>query len=1061
MGDSDDVRIPGFTIERELGRGAMGVVYLAHEEALGRDVALKVLKPGFGEGDEVRQRFEREVRATARLQHPNIVPILSTGEAGGRRWFAMEFVPGDTLDAILQQSRHGTIGVARAARIVRKVAIALDAAHKAGVTHRDVKPGNVMLLTDRAPEGEHATASRRMRRSWLKRDGGTPIVDRPLLADFGLAADRTASKLSESGMLIGTPGYMAPEQYRGRAEDVGPHSDQWALGVLLYECITGHMPFPTTDLATLARMIGQDEPIPPSRLDPRIDRDLETICLTCLAKNPRDRYENVHDLADDLGRWLREEPIAARPPGPMRRVTAWARRRPARATALGALLLAGIIAAVVTVGVRMARTSRVEEIAREAQQHMDRFEFSVAEQLYDEWIALAPGEGRPRDLRTTARARRGVLDASKTFTRALESMTALDEGRDRLARLQARALHGAEVLGGKGLGDENAHGSEPWWMREAAYAARREIERLEKDLATRLATVRSDLAVARSLADANAEAAGERGRALRDTIRRRAAEWHMGEWRLAIARRDADRAAQHRRVVVEELDGAAFAAELSGVRKVRIVAPAEAARGWLFRYEREADVVARGGPRLLPVPYHPTKGAATLPAAYAEAVRRRLEGEGQRPVRPDVPSLTKPLESSASHVGTLGGAMRRARYEALLAGSAYPLTTSAANALGTLQGESTLALPPGRYLLLLRRDGGPDLRMPFEVGRTDPGTIRASGDLGLAQLPPGFALVSGGDVLLGSDDENAPRSLPRQSVPVRTFLASRFELTYADWWEFLNDARTLAEIDKVGSIPWRDLRFVPRSSRVLRRDLKGMPLGDPFGGALPVRVKGGGRFLPMDSPEHALAHVSLYDVAGYLTPPEGEDEPHDYQYEELAEALRASKAVGWGYLSWRTERSRRRARQAAAGGTVLPDVAVVREADGSVGYRAMRFTLPTQPEWERMARGGDARVFVYGDEREWLYFKGARSRPHFPAPEAVGLFPEDESVFGVRDLTGSVAEWTADWDGEGRVFWVKGHAWGSQAPDDDRIAARTAHPPNDASSTVGFRLVVRVLEPVK
>jgi len=1054
-----DVRIPGFTIARELGRGAMGVVYLAHEEALGRDVALKVLKPGFGEGDEVRQRFEREVRATARLKHPNIVPILSTGEAGGRRWFAMEFVPGETLDEVLKNSRHATIGVARAARIVRDVAIALGAAHEAGVTHRDVKPGNIMLLTERAPEAERRTTSRRMRRSWLRRDtagGGVPLVNRPLLADFGLAADRTASKLSESGMLIGTPGYMAPEQYRGRAEDVGPHSDQWALGVVLYECTTGHMPFPTTDLATLARMIGQEEPIPPARLDPRIDRDLETICLTCLAKNPRDRYEDVNALASDLGHWLREEPIAARPPGPLRRIKVWARRKPARATALGALVLAGVIIAVATIGMRTARGTRTRELARAAREHMDRAEFLLAERAYDEWIAQDPSDGVPRDLRLVARARRGVLAASATFDRALDAMRALDEGRDRLARLQARALHGADVVGGSGLGSEDARGSEPWWMREAAYAARREILQLKEDLAGRLAAVRSDLAVARSLAEANAEAAGDEGRSLRDTIRRRAAAWHMGEWRLAIAAGDAERAALHRRAV-EELDGATYAKELGGVRNVRIFVPGPSAQGWLFRYEREGDVITRGGPRLLPVPFHPTKGAGPLPAAYAAAVKARLAGEGTRPVRPDVPTLTRPLKSTERIVETLEGAMLRTRYEARLRGSAYPLSTTEANALGRLEGERTLALPPGRYLLLLRRRDAPELRLPLRVARRDPPPLRATDDLHLARVPPDFVLVPGGEVLLGSDNGQAPRALPRQSVPVRTFLAARFELTYADWWAFLDDPRTRAEVDKITTVPGWGLRFVPRAQVPLRRDAQGQTLGGPFETALPARTKDGG-FVPMDCPEQPLAHVSLYDVAGYLQPPEGEDEPHDYQLKELDVALRASRTVGWGYLRWRTERSKRRARQASTGGPLLPDVAVVRGKDGRLAYRAMRFALPTQPEWERMARGGDGRRFVYGDEREWLFFKGTRSRPYYTAPEAVGLFAEDESVFGVRDLTGSVAEWTADWDRERGVFWVKGSSWDSPRPGGDAIAARAARTPATAASRVGVRLVVRILD---
>jgi len=1054
MDENGDVRIPGFTIRRELGRGAMGVVYLAHEEALGRDVALKVLKPGFGEGNEVRQRFEREVRATARLKHRNIVPILSTGEAQGRRWFAMQFVPGDTLERVLENARHGTIGVARAARIVREVALALDAAHKAGVTHRDVKPGNVMLLTEDAPEAESKNPSRRVRRSWLRRDeasGGAPVVDRPLLADFGLAADRTASKLSESGMLIGTPGYMAPEQYQGRAEDVGPHSDQWALGVLLYECITGHMPFPTTDLATLARMVGHEEPIAPSRLDPRIDRDLETICLKALSKNPRERYASLQGMADDLGHWLREEPIGARPPGPVRRLSAWARRRPALATALAALFVACAVFAIVTVGTRMARAARTGELERAAQEHMDRGEFGLAERMYDEWIALDPGDGRPRDLRAVARARRGVLAASATFDRALEAIDALDQGRDRLARLEAQALRGAEAIGGEGLGSADARGSEPWWMREPAYAARREIERLKAELARRLAAVSSDLAIARSLVEANAAAAGEEGRLLRETIRSRAALWHMGEWRLARERGEGERAELHKRAV-EELDRQTYAVELSGVRNFVIVRGPDVARGWLFRYEREADVLDRGGPRLLPVPYHPVRGAAPVGAAYRDAVAARLRGEGRSPVHADVPRLARPLESNDQTVDTLAGRLSRDHYEALLAGSAYPLETTAANDLGELSARHALALPPGRYLLLLRRAGRPDLLLPFEIGRTEPAPLLVPDDLGLARVPDGFVLVPGGDALLGSDGGAAPGALPRQRVPVHTFLAARFELTYADWWAFLEDERTLAAIEEaVARQGARGLRFVPRVQH---------PVGDqdPYLDALPARLPDARGFRPMDSPEHPATHLTLYDLVGYLTPPEGEDEPHDYQYEELAEALRASRTVGWSYCRWRTERSRARTRAAADGGTLLPDVAVVREPDGAVGYRAMRFTLPTEPEWTRMAGGGDGRIYVYGDEREWSYFKGVRSRPFNPAPEAVGLFPDDESVFGVRDLTGSVAERTVDWDREGNVFWIKGHSWGSQLPGDDAIAARWALGPGEVTSTVGVRLVVRVLE---
>ena len=1067
MGDDGAVRIPGFTIERELGRGAMGVVYLAHEDALGRDVALKVLKQGYAaDGEDARKRFEREVRATARLKHPNIVPILSTGEAQGRLWFAMQFVPGETLDDLLEHARHGRLSVPRAARIVREVALALHAAHEAGVTHRDVKPGNVMLLTEPAPEAERAGASRRLRRSWIGRaDGqrGTPIVDRPLLADFGLAADSTASKLSESGMLIGTPGYMAPEQYRGEAQGVGPHSDQWALGIVLYECLTGTMPFPTGDLPTLARLIAAEEPIPPSRLDTRIDRDLETICLKCLQKVPRDRYADCHALAADLGHWLREEPIAARPPDALRRLRAWARRRPARATALAALVVVSLMAAATWVTIRLRRTARVDALAQEAQESMQNGQYEQAARIYDEWISVDPTDGRPRDARLRAQALEGMRSARRSLDEASKEIVLLQQDRARLAQLIRQARQGARAEGGRGLGSENARGSEPWWMREGAYAAQREIGELQRDIARRAAEVNASLAISRSLAEAHAADAKDVGTSLRQQIIDRSAAWHMEEWRAAVAQGDDERAALHE-FAVRELDEAlrssTYLAQLSGVRTVRLMPATPPGNAWLFRFEREGDVLPRGGPRLLPLPYHPERVRAEIAPVYRAAAAERLEGEGRREVGPDVPALSPPLRSDETTIGTLAGPMFRARYAELLAGSAYPLVTAEANALGRIETPLELALLPGRYLVLLRRAGRADLRLSFEVGREEVPPVEIPTDLDLVEVPANYVLVPGGEVLLGAEDEEAPHALPRQRVPVRTFLAARYEVTYGDWWAFLNDPRTLEEIDRAlqppapgpGEEPVApSLRFVPRS--------EGIGRGTPSR-PLPERGRGQGYWQAMANPEHPAAHISLYDLTGYLVPPAGEEEPHDYQYEDLAEALRNSGTVGWGYLAWRTQRSRQRAEAAARGEPVEPDVAVIRGPDGTRRYCALRFTLPTQPEWERMARGGDGRAFVYGDEREWPAFKGVRSRPYNPAPEAVGLFPDDESLYGVRDLTGSVAEWTADWDAEGRVFWVKGSAWSSPQPDDDRIAARGSLAPTRISSTVGVRLIVRVLEPV-
>jgi formylglycine-generating enzyme required for sulfatase activity len=1034
----EPVDVPGFKVLRELGRGAMGVVYLAFEEALRRHVALKVLRPGISDSPELRARFEREVRAAARIRHPNIVPVLSTGEARGRLWYAMEYVEGLSLDRVLHESGAERLPAARVARIVRDLARVLAAAHAAGVTHRDVKPGNVVLQTEAPPDVEAGAASRRVRATWLRDDAGEPdhpVVDRPLLMDFGLAADATAARLSESGMLIGTPGYMAPEQFSGRAGDVGPACDQWALGVMLYECLTGRLPFPSDDLPTLARFVAHEHPVPPRRLDPRIDQDLETICLECLEKDPKDRYEDCGALADDLSRWLREETIKARPPGPVRRFRAWARHRPKTVTAIVAVLVAVCVTAAVLFAQGRERLQRIERVAAAARDALAAGRFDEAEARFGEWIALDAAAADARDGLDRARARREVRLAEETYLDAARRMERVRVGDEDVEDLERRAAMGRLVPDGQGLGSQEARGSEPWWMREPAYRARIAAERRREELVRERAEVAAALAVARSAVDAAAARAGSEGLRVRQLVFQGSARWHMEEWRLAVRRGDGEAAAIHR-IAVEQLDPGPYRDELEGDGDV-VVAPSDPpAEAWLFRYAREGEALDRGGPRLLPLPFPPAalgRAALPVPQAYRDAVEKRLEGEGARPPEPDVPSITPPFLGTATHVGTMEGPLGRARYARLLAESAYPLVSGPENAAGLLDAERTLRLPMGRYLLLLRAPGRADVRLPFEVGRRErvvlaPGRLPHAGE-----VPPGFVHVAGGTFAIGGDDA-APNAAPLQVVTVGSFLAGRYEVTYDEYWEFLNDPRTLREIDDHAA---QGLRFVPR-------------IGDH---AIPRRGERG--YETMENPERPVANVSFFDFTGYLAAPPGEDEPRDEQFQALAESLQKSQSIGWGYLAWRTERSIERASRAGSDGGVEPDVVVVPGPDGAPQRRAMLFTLPTETEWERMARGGQRRIFVYGDEREWSCFKGSRSRRRNAAPEPIGLFPEDESVFGVRDLTGSVAEWTASWKEVGGAFWVRGHSWGSQVPEDDRIAARSAAPPSRASATVGFRVIVR------
>ena len=302
-------RIAGYEVEGELGRGGVGVVYRARHLRLDRPVALKMLLAGPYAGQEERERFQREAEAVAGLRHANIVQLYDAGDLDGRPYFTMEFVEGGSL----AQKIAGVPQPARpSAALLSQVAEAVQFAHQSGIVHRDLTPANILLATD-----------------------GTPKV-----TDFGLARRlEGGSGLTLSGVPMGTPSYMAPEQARGEKGAVGPATDVYALGALLYEMLAGRPPFRAeTSTGTLQQVL-HDDPVPPSRLNPRVPRDLATICLKCLSKEPQRRYASAAALAEDLRRFLRGETITARRAGRLERLARWARRSPAAAALLAVTLL--------------------------------------------------------------------------------------------------------------------------------------------------------------------------------------------------------------------------------------------------------------------------------------------------------------------------------------------------------------------------------------------------------------------------------------------------------------------------------------------------------------------------------------------------------------------------------------------------------------------------------------------------------------------------------------------------------------------------------------------------
>jgi serine/threonine protein kinase len=361
--------VPGYEILGELGRGGMGVVYQARQLGLNRTVALKMVLSGIHTGPNDLARFRAEATAIARLQHPNIVRIYDVGEAAGRPYFVLEFVAGGSLAQHLQGRPQP---VRPAAQLVETLARAVHAAHANGVIHRDLKPANILLEESGVRGQSTAGAS-------SPTPDPSPLTAcflTPKITDFGVAkcagGDGEARDLrgpTVTGELLGTPNYMAPEQAMVPRQPVGPAADVYALGAILYELLTGRPPFTgETPLATVLQVL-HNEPVSVTSLRPNVPRDLENICLKCLWKEPRKRYGSALELAEDLQRFLRDEPIRARPIMPMERLWRWVRRRPVPAALLAAGLLGPVVAltALSLLSTRLVRSSALESAAQQAE----------------------------------------------------------------------------------------------------------------------------------------------------------------------------------------------------------------------------------------------------------------------------------------------------------------------------------------------------------------------------------------------------------------------------------------------------------------------------------------------------------------------------------------------------------------------------------------------------------------------------------------------------------------------------------------------------------------------
>ncbi len=332
--------------EAKIGEGGMAEVYRCYDERLGRNVAVKVIDSSVMSSRNL-ERLEQEARIHARLKHPNVVSLLDFKIVNGLPYLIMELVEGGTLKELLKTK---TINPRTLAAILRDVALAVQAAHELGILHRDLKPANI-LLERRKRSGSSESSDT---------FSGKNLI--PKVSDFGLAK-LTDSKtdLSKSAMYLGTPAYMSPEQTIGNSSRIGPRADIYSLGVILYEGLTGRLPFVGDELTELFGRIRHNVPVPPSEIEAGVPHDLETICLKCLEKDQRARYQSAADLAEDLTRFLKGNSIAARPIGPISQLYRWARRKPVVAAAV--LLLIGETLAF---GLWNMRQAQIQAGAREA-----------------------------------------------------------------------------------------------------------------------------------------------------------------------------------------------------------------------------------------------------------------------------------------------------------------------------------------------------------------------------------------------------------------------------------------------------------------------------------------------------------------------------------------------------------------------------------------------------------------------------------------------------------------------------------------------------------------------
>jgi formylglycine-generating enzyme required for sulfatase activity len=997
-----------FKLIRRLGAGNIGMVFLAEQPSLARQVAVKVLRPGLVLSPEASSRLTREAQALARLRHPNVVNAITFGHDRGVHYLAMEHVEGRGLDEILAAARSGAPrpSVLQVTAWCRDVARGLQAAHDAGIVHRDVKPSNIRIT----PGGE------------------------AVLLDFGLARDRPDSTLTTEGAFRGSPRYSSPEQIEPGIAELDGRTDVYSLGVTLYEAVTLLPPFDgSTTEAVFARILAGDA-APPRKVAPGIPRELETVILAAIEPDRGRRYQSAAAFARDLEALLELRDILARPPGLSRRVRKWVRRKPLAA----ALVAAGVLAVLAAAGVLLARELSDRAVFRressEAARLLAAGAFDDAIAAWDRALGVRPADPRALAERASTLARRDRHRAEGLLAEAREKLaqsrdaSAKAEAIERVVRqlreeMMSRVLtveEGRTV--GRGEGPAASH-------------------RLEQEAAFHAAVNRA--AAARALLPESEAPDGL------------LAEIYLERWRDSLARNDAAARRAWEKLVAEHDRGGIHRAEIEGRGVVSFELSPSDAEVHLFRYEEQADVVEGGERRLVPVPI---AGAPTPVPPGTWCLRPLRPGGGLdqddlvfemegRPIQgtlflvPKKPSRVELLDVLVSVDGRtvtnfpdaidlIKSGRPNSRRTLTIDGKRgrYQMDVASLEDLGALIGEAQSTARVLDFEAAIWRNGAVRrARVPKGLGLratstplfVSPGCSLGRGPIADRSLAPGSYLA------YVSHPAREPQRVP--------FVLDRLGAFHL--------AATLRPPQSTPS----EWRYVPAGKvRVGRAHALGT-------GSLPEGVYEVGGFAILDR------EVTIAEFIGFLNSPEV---PEDLKRQpELRVYQRTEGFSMWNQIV-RGDDGRFSADKllydVAATGVSFVQAEAYAQWLTSLSKTGNRFAIPTDIEWEKAARGADARPYPYGVAFHSLWQKWGRSSP-LMSPERVLSNAIDESPYGAFDMMGGVLEWcdrsVGTLPGRGDTRSLRGTAW--SLTDQRQLDTEWEFAKELTMAEVGFRIIIR------